>query len=90
MLTCQENGRFKINQKICFNISAYHNETWQASTSSHIFIICWVLVEAMVQMIQVMLEDTNENGISFIRSSADTIRDLAKKVLILCGVERSP
>ena len=44
----------------------------------------------MVQMIQVMLEDTNENGISFIRSSADTIRDLAKKVLILYGVERSP
>ncbi|CBK25207.2 uncharacterized protein [Blastocystis hominis] len=32
-----ENGRFKINQKICFNISAYHNESWQAATSSDIF-----------------------------------------------------
>lgn len=48
-----------------------------------------ILVESMVQMIQVMLEDREQNGISFIRSSDDTIRDLARKVLVLMIYECS-
>lgn len=48
-----------------------------------------ILVESMVQMIQVMLEDKEQNGISFIRSSDDTIRNLARKVLVLMIYECS-
>ena len=48
-----------------------------------------ILVESMVQMIQIMLEDKEQNGISFIRSSDDTIRNLARRVLLLMIYECS-
>ncbi|KAK8829844.1 hypothetical protein WA577_001236, partial [Blastocystis sp. JDR] len=71
-----ENGRYTINQKICLSISGYHNESWQPA----------ITIETMVQMIQVFMEDYTDarRGISFIETSEETRRALAKKSVDYC------
>lgn len=65
------------------SISGYHNESWQPAITSRGLLFCSQLVETMVQMIQVFMEDYTEarRGISFIETSEETRRALAKKVL---------
>ena len=65
-----ENGRYKINTKICLNISGYHLEQWQPATT----------IDAMVRMIQAFMEDYSEaaNGLGFIQTSVKERKCLAK------------
>ena len=81
----KENGKYKPNTRICLNMTDYHADTWQPATTSIIFVFesYYIVVEAMVRMIQAFFEDPSTSGIGFIspRPSDAELRRIAANVL---------
>ena len=63
-----ENGRYKINSKICLTITSHHKESWTPA---------WTLRTMMEAICAYFLVD--DSGIGSIRNNADTRKKLAAK-----------
>jgi len=57
------NGRFEVNKKICYNISSYHNEQWNA---------LWRMRTIIIGIFSMLL-DTNTTGIGHIQNTTNDL-----------------